>query len=60
MFLAYWLGVIFSFGSKKAAPFIAHIFMLVLGPLKYFDLLFMYVPGSEAVAAHLYLIGRKK
>lgn len=60
MFLAYWLGVIFSFGSKKAAPFIAHIFMLVLGPLKYLDLIFMYLPGSEAVAAHLYLIGRKK
>ena len=60
MFLAYWLGVIFSFGSKRAAPFLAHIFMLVLGPLKYLDLLFMYVPGSEAVAAHLYLIGRKK
>ncbi len=60
MFLAYWLGVIFSFGSKKMAPFIAHIFMLVLGPLKYFDLLFMYLPGSEAVAAHLYIIARKK
>ena len=60
MFLAYWLGVIFSFGSKKTAPFMAHIFMLILGPLKYLDLLFMYLPGSEAVSAHLYIIARKK
>lgn len=60
MFFAYYLGVIFSFGSKKAAPFLAHVFMLVLGPLKYLDFLFMYLPGSEAVAAHLYIIARKK
>lgn len=60
MFMAYWLGVIFSFGSRKVAPFLAHIFMLVLGPLKYFDYFFMKIPGSEAVATHLYILGRKK
>ncbi len=60
MFLAYWLGVIFSFGSRKAAPFLAHVFMLVLGPLKYPDYFFMKMPGAEAVAAHLYILGRKK
>lgn len=60
MFFAYWLGIIFSFGSKKTAPFIAHIFMLVLGPLKYLDIIFMQIPGSEAVSAHIYFIGRKK
>lgn len=60
MFLAYWLGVIFSFGSKKTAPILAHIFMLVLGPLKYLDLLFMSMPGADAVAAHLYIIGKKR
>jgi glycosyltransferase involved in cell wall biosynthesis len=60
MFLAYWLGVIFSFGFKKAAPFLAHIFMLVLGPLKYLDLIFARFPGAENVSAHLYIIGRKK
>lgn len=60
MFLAYWLGVIFSFGSKKTAPFIAHIFMIILGPLKYPDFIFAKLPGSEAVSAHLYFIGRKK
>jgi SAM-dependent methyltransferase len=59
MFLAYWLGVVFSFGSRKAAPFLAHVFMLVLGPLKVFDPLFAAMPGAEAVAAHLYIIGRK-
>lgn len=60
MFLAYWFGVVFSFGFKKAAPFLAHIFMLVLGPIKYLDLIFARLPGAEDVSAHLYLIGRKK
>lgn len=60
MFMAYWLGVIFSFGSVKVAPFLAHIFMLILGPFKYLDYFFMKIPGSEAVATHLYILGRKK
>jgi|GEM_PF-536702 len=57
--LAYWLGVIFAFGSRRAAPFLAHIFMLILGPLKFFDILFSKLPGAEAVSAHLYIIARK-
>ncbi len=60
MFLAYWLGVIFSFGSRKTAPFLAHIFMLILGPLKYLDIIFARFPGAEDVSAHLYIVGRKK
>lgn len=60
MFLAYWLGVVFSFGSRKLAPFLAHVFMLVLGPLKYLDYFFMKIPGAEAVAAHLFILARKK
>lgn len=60
MFLAYWFGVIFSFGSQKMAPFLAHVFMLVLGPFKYLDYFFMKMPGAEAVATQLYILGRKK
>ncbi|MEK7607393.1 MAG: glycosyltransferase [Patescibacteria group bacterium] len=60
LFFAYWLGVIFSFGSRRIAPFLAHIFMLVLGPLKYLDIIFIHMPGSETVATHLYILGRKK
>src|SRR3989344_4073532 len=60
VFLAYWLGVIFAFGSKKAAPFLAFVFMLVLGPLKIFDLFFAKLPGSETVSAQLYILCRKK
>jgi SAM-dependent methyltransferase len=60
MFMAYWLGVIFCFGYKKAAPFLAHIFMLVLGPIKYLDYFFSKMPGAEAVSAHLYILGKKK
>src|SRR3989344_2135155 len=60
LFMAYWLGVIFSFGAKRVDPFLAHIFMLVFGPLKYLDYFFIKIPGSEAVATHLYILGRKK
>ncbi len=60
LFFAYWLGILFSFGSEKVAPFLAHIFMLILGPLKFLDILFVYLPGTEAVAAHVYVIGRKR
>ncbi len=60
MFMAYWLGVIFSFGARQVAPFLAHVLMLIFGPLKYFDYFFMKIPGSEAVATHLYILGRKK
>lgn len=60
MFLVYWLGVIFSFGYKKAAPFITHALMIVIGPLKFLDLLFYWIPGSDAVATHLYIIAKKR
>jgi SAM-dependent methyltransferase len=59
MFMAYWLGIIFSFGSRKVAPFLAHVFMLILGPVKYLDYFFILIPGSDAVATHLYILGKK-
>jgi SAM-dependent methyltransferase len=60
IFLAYGLGVAFSFGAKKFAPTFAFFFMLILGPFKIFDFLFVRLPGAHAVAAQLYFIGRKK
>ncbi len=60
MFLVYWFGVIFSFGSKKAAPFITHVLMLVVGPFKFVDFLFYWMPGADVVAAHLYIVAKKK
>lgn len=60
MFLAYWFGVILSFGSKKLAPFITHFLMLVMGPFKFLDFLFYWIPGSDAVATHLYIVAKKK
>lgn len=59
IFLAYWLGVVFALGSRRVAPFLAHIFMLILGPFKFIDILFSKMPGAEAVSAHLYVIVRK-
>lgn len=60
VFSAYWLGVIFSFGSKGLATKLAFVFMIILGPFKIFDFLFARLPGADAVAAQLYFIGRKK
>lgn len=60
MFMAYWLGVILSFGCRSVAPFLAHMFMIIFGPLKYLDYFFMKIPGSEVVATHLYILGKKK
>jgi len=60
MFLAYWFGVVFSFGSKKLAPFITHFLMLIMGPFKFLDFLFYSMPGADAVATHLYIIARKR
>lgn len=60
MFMAYWLGVILSFGCRSVAPFLAHMFMLIFGPFKYLDYFFMKIPGSEAVATHLFILGKKK
>ena len=60
MFLAYWFGILLSFGSRKVAPFITHMLMLVFGPLKFFDFLFYWIPGTEAVATHLYLVAKKE
>ena len=59
MFLAYWLGVLLSFGFKKVKPFITHALMLVMGPFKFFDFLFYWIPGTDAVATHLYIIAKK-
>lgn len=59
LFFAYWLGAVVTLGSRRYAPFAAHIFMLVLGPLKFFDILFTWMPDVDAVSAHLYIIVRK-
>lgn len=60
VFLAYWLGSLFSLGSKRLAPFFGLAFMLILGPLKILDFIFARLPAAETVAAQLYFIGRKK
>ena len=60
LFVAYWLGAIVTLGSRRFAPFAAHVCMLILGPFKIFDLLFTWMPDADAVSAHLFIIVRKK
>jgi SAM-dependent methyltransferase len=59
MFMAYWLGVLLSLGNRKIAPFISHFLMLFMGPFKFLDFLFYWIPGSDAVATHVYIIAKK-
>jgi SAM-dependent methyltransferase len=59
VFLAYYLGLVLSLGSARLAPILAHFFMLVLGPLKFLDIFFVYLPGAHAVSAHVFLLARK-
>lgn len=60
VFLAYWIGMTFSFGSKKTAPVLGLMCMVILGPLKILDFFFAGLPGADAVAGQLYFIGRKR
>lgn len=60
VFLAYWGGTIFSFGIEKISYWLTFGFMIILGPLKILDWVFSRLPGTHAVAAQLYFIGKKK
>lgn len=59
VFISYWLGSMLAMGSRRATAFTAFLCMLILGPLKVFDYIFVRLPGAESVAAQLYVTGRK-
>ncbi|MDO8600851.1 MAG: class I SAM-dependent methyltransferase [bacterium] len=58
--LTYWLAILFSFRSKKLYLFFTQFFMVLLAPLKLFDVVFRIFPQSIEAADLLYFWGRKK
>jgi SAM-dependent methyltransferase len=57
--LASWLALAFSFGISPLRKALNYVFMLLLFPFKYLDLLFSRYPGAETIAATVYLVAKK-
>jgi SAM-dependent methyltransferase len=58
--LADWLALAFSFGLQPLRKGLRYVFMLLLFPFKYLDLLFAHYPGAETIAATVYLVAKKR
>lgn len=59
-FLMYFLALPFSMISEAAYNLATYLFMVILSPLRIFDLLFNLFPRSIEVSAFIYFIGKKK
>ncbi|MCC6563698.1 class I SAM-dependent methyltransferase [Candidatus Uhrbacteria bacterium] len=57
--LADWLALIFSFGIGPLRTGLRYLFMLVLFPFKFLDLLVARIPGAEVIAAAVYVVAEK-
>lgn len=58
--LSYLLALVFSFGFTRIYGILLHIFLLILFPIKFLDIVFASLPRSTDAAAELYFISRKK
>ncbi len=58
--LSYILALIFSFGWSPLYWILVHIFMLLLFPIKFLDIIAVLLPHSSDAAAVLYIIAKKK
>ncbi len=58
--LAAWLSLVFSFGLTPLRKVLQYVFMLLLFPFKYLDLIFSHFPGAETIAATVYVVARKR
>ena len=59
-FLMYFLALPFSVISEAAYNLATYFFMVILSPLRIFDLLFNLFPRSIEVSAFIYFIGEKR
>lgn len=59
-FLMYFLALPFSIISEAAYNLATYFFMVILSPLRIFDLLFNLFPRSIEVSTLIYFIGEKK
>lgn len=54
-----WLALIFSFGVQPVRSGLRYLFMLMLFPFKFLDLLVARIPGAEVIAAAVYVVAKK-
>lgn len=59
-FLMHFLALPFSIVSVSLYNFMTYVFMVILSPLRIFDLLYYLFPSSLDAAAMTYFIGKKK
>ncbi len=59
-FLAAFLATVLCFGSRKLQGVLQYFFLVLLIPVKLFDIVFAYLPGAELCAANFYLVVRKR
>ncbi len=59
-FLMYFLALPFSIFSETVYNFATYVFMVILSPLRIFDLLFDLFPRAVETSAVIYFIGKKK
>jgi SAM-dependent methyltransferase len=57
--LAMWLATIVSFGNQSLRMVFNHLFMLILSPLKFLDLIIERIPGAQDTAASIYVVAKK-
>ena len=55
-----FLSILLSFGMKQLYEIWTIIFMLILWPFKFMDLILIKIPFSKVIAANFYIIARKK
>jgi SAM-dependent methyltransferase len=57
--LAMWLATVTSFGNQSLRIIFNHLFMLILSPLKFLDLIIERIPGAKDTAASIYVVAKK-
>lgn len=57
-FLAAFLAVVLSFGSRHLREALQYVFLLLLCPIKFLDLVVARLPGASLCAANVYVVVR--
>lgn len=54
------LATLLCFGSKTLQGVLQYVFLVLLFPLKFLDIIFARLPGAELCAANVYVVVRKR
>lgn len=59
-FMAAFIATAFSGGSRSIQGIVQYIFLILLAPIKFLDILFARLPNADLCAANFYIIVRKR